>query len=165
MAVSLADRSSKNKTFFFVDYEGTKEYTANTALSTVATAAERRGDFANSFFNNQPTQIFDPATYNTATRTRLPFANRIIPANRIDPVAAKVGSFSVDPNRSSIINNYFSNPRSNANTHKGDLRIDHTINMGEDGALRLQQAGLLPAAGIEPPCPGIWRRGPGVQPE
>ncbi|MFN0105787.1 MAG: carboxypeptidase regulatory-like domain-containing protein [Bryobacteraceae bacterium] len=118
----------RNKTFFFVDYEGTKEYTADTAQSTVPTAAERRGDFSNSYFNNQPTQIFDPATYNTATRARLPFANRMIPADRIDPVAAKVGTYSVEPNRNSIINNYFSNPRSNGNTHKGDLRIDHTFN-------------------------------------
>ena len=42
-------------------------------------------------------------------------------------MAAKVGAFSPDPNRNSIINNYFSNPRSNANTHKGDVRVDHTF--------------------------------------
>ncbi|MDP2996768.1 MAG: TonB-dependent receptor [Bryobacterales bacterium] len=118
----------KNKTFFFVNYEGTKEYTADTAQPTVATAAERRGDFSsNSFFNNRPTQIFDPATYNAQTRARQPFANNVIPATRIDPVAAKVAAFSPNPNRGSIINNYFSNPRSDANTHKGDLRIDHTV--------------------------------------
>jgi hypothetical protein len=117
----------KNKTFFFVNYEGTKEYTAGTAQSTVATAAEARGDFSNSFFNNRPTQIFDPATYNATTRARLPFAGNVIPANRIDPVAARVASFSPGPNREGIINNYFSNPRSDAATHKGDLRIDHTL--------------------------------------
>ncbi len=117
----------RNKTFFFVNYEGTKEYTARTAQSTVATAAEKRGDFSSSFFNNRPTQIFDPATYNAATRSRLPFAGNIIPTNRIDAVAANVAAFSPNPNREGIINNYFSNPRSDANTHKGDIRIDHTI--------------------------------------
>lgn len=133
----------KNKTFFFVDYEGTKEFTADTALSTVPTAAERRGDFTNSFFNNLPTQIFDPGTYNTATRARLPFADRTIPANRIDPVAAKVASFGVQPNRAGIINNYFSNPRTNANTHKGDVRIDHTFNTANTVYFRYSQQDYL----------------------
>jgi len=133
----------KNKTFFFADYEGSKEFTADTALSTVPTAAERRGDFTNSFFNNQPTQIFDPVTYNATTRTRLPFANRTIPANRIDPVAAKVASFGVEPNRAGIINNYFSNPRSNANTHKGDVRIDHTFNTANTVYFRYSQQDYL----------------------
>ncbi|MCX6602816.1 MAG: TonB-dependent receptor, partial [Acidobacteria bacterium] len=133
----------KNKTFFFADYEGTKEFTADTALSTVPTAAERRGDFANSFFNNLPTQIFDPGTYNTATRARLPFADRTIPANRIDPVAARVASFGVQPNRAGIINNYFSNPRSNANTHKGDVRIDHTFNTANTVYFRYSQQDYL----------------------
>lgn len=133
----------KNKTFFFVDYEGTKEFTADTAFSTVPTGAERRGDFTNSFFNNQPTQIFDPGTYNATTRARLPFANRTIPANRIDPVAAKVSSFGVEPNRAGIINNYFSNPRSNANTHKGDVRIDHTINIANTVYFRYSQQDYL----------------------
>ena len=133
----------KNKTFFFADYEGTKEFTADTALSTVPTAAERRGDFTNSFFNNQPTQIFDPGTYNATTRARLPFANRTIPANRIDPVAAKVASFGVEPNRAGIINNYFSNPRTNANTHKGDVRIDHTFNTANTVYFRYSQQDYL----------------------
>jgi outer membrane receptor protein involved in Fe transport len=121
----------KNKTFFFVNYEGTKEYTADTAQPTVATAAERSGDFSHSFFNNRPTQIFDPATYDPVTRMRQPFPNNIIPSSRIDPVAANVAAFSPDPNRNTIINNYFSNPRTDANTHKGDLRIDHTFSAAD----------------------------------
>lgn len=146
----------KNKTFFFVDYEGTKEYTADTAQSTVATAAERRGDFSGSFFNNQPTQIFDPATYNTTTRARLPFAGNIIPSARIDPVAAKVASYSPDPNRGGIINNYFSNPRSNANTHKGDVRIDHTFGPNDTiyGRYSRQDYLLTPESNLPAPAFG-----------
>src|SRR5574340_92698 len=117
----------KDRTFFFVNYEGTKQVTADTAQVTVATAAERSGDFSNSYFNNRPTQIFDPATYNAQTRQRQPFPGNVIPPNRIDPVAAKVASFVPNPNQAGIINNYFANPRTRPATHKGDLRIDHTI--------------------------------------
>jgi hypothetical protein len=117
----------RDKTFFFVNYEATREFTADTTFVTVATPEEKAGNFSRSFFNNNPTQIFDPATYNAQTRMRQPFPNNIIPADRIDPVAARVASFAPDPNRPGIINNYFANPRTSANTHKGDLRIDHTI--------------------------------------
>ena len=144
----------KNKTFFFVDYEGTKEFTADTAQSTVVTPAERRGDFTSSFFNNRPTQIFDPATYNATTRARQPFANNIIPASRIDPVAAKVASFSPDPNRDSILNNYFSNPTSTANTHKGDVRIDHTFGPSDTiyGRYSYQNYLLTPETSLPAPA-------------
>jgi len=146
----------KNKTFFFVDYEGTKEYTADTAQSTVATAAEKRGDFSNSYFNNAPTQIFDPATYNATTRARLPFAGNIIPGARIDPVAAKVASFSPDPNRGGIINNYFSNPRSHADTHKGDIRVDHTFGPNDTiyGRYSKQDYLLTPESALPAPAFG-----------
>jgi outer membrane receptor protein involved in Fe transport len=146
----------KNKTFFFVDYEGTKEYTADTAQPTVATPAERRGDFSNSFFNNRPTQIFDPATYNAQTRARAPFPNNVIPAGRLDPVAVKIASFSPDPNRDTIINNYFSNPRSDANTHKGDVRIDHTLSASDTiyGRYSYQNYFLLPEGPLPAPAFG-----------
>ena len=116
----------RNRTFFFVDYEGTKEYTADTRQSTVATPAEIRGDFSQSYFNNVPNRIFDPATYNPTTRARQQFPNNIIPSNRIDPVAAR-SRVHPAPNRSTIINNYLSNPRTDNTVHKGDLRIDHVI--------------------------------------
>lgn len=117
----------RNKTFFFANYEGTIERQADTSFRTVATEAERRGDFSRGFFNNVPTQIFDPATYNATTRARQPFPGNIIPAGRIDPVAAKVAGYSPNPNQSTIINNYFSNPKTVSDTHKGDVRIDHTF--------------------------------------
>lgn len=146
----------RNKTFFFVSYEGTKEYTADTAQSTVATPAERRGDFSNSFFNNRPAQIFDPATYDAQTRARQPFAGNVIPANRIDPVAAHVAGFSPDPNRASIINNYFSNPRSDANTHKGDVRVDHTFGPNDTiyGRFSKQHYLLTPESSLPAPAFG-----------
>ncbi len=146
----------RNKTFFFVNYEGTKEFTAGTTQQTVATPREIQGDFSQSFFNNVPNQIFDPATYNPTTRARQQFPNNIIPSTRIDPVAATVAAFTPPPNRDSIINNYFSNPRTDNTTHKGDLRIDHTFGSNDTlyGRYSKQDSFLSPESGLPPPAFG-----------
>jgi hypothetical protein len=146
----------RNKTFFFVNYEGTKEYTAGTTQQTVATPAETKGDFSNSYFNNVRTQIFDPASYDPATRARAPFANNVIPESRIDPVAANVAAFSPAPNRNSIINNYFANPRTDTSTHKGDIRIDHTFGPNDTiyGRYSKQNYYMLPESGLPAPAFG-----------
>ncbi len=64
----------KDKTFFFVGYEGLRIAQRETFLYTVPTMAERGGDFT-----GQP-QIFDPSTYNPGTGLRQPFLNNMIPA-------------------------------------------------------------------------------------
>lgn len=153
----------RNRTFFFVDYEGTKEYTADTTQSTVATPAEIRGDFSQSYFNNVPNRIFDPATYNPTTRARQQFPNNIIPSNRIDPVAAAVAAFTPAPNRSTIINNYFSNPRTDNTVHKGDLRIDHVIGSNDTiyGRYSKQDSFLSPESGL--PAPAFGNGDPAFQ--
>ncbi|MCW5965227.1 MAG: TonB-dependent receptor [Bryobacterales bacterium] len=146
----------RNRTFFFVNYEGTKEYTADTVQQTVATPMEIRGDFSQSFFNNVPNQVFDPATYNTTTRARQQFPNNIIPNTRIDPVAATVAAFTPAPNRNTIINNYFANPRTDNTTHKGDLRIDHTIGNNDTiyGRYSKQDSFLNPESWLPAPAFG-----------
>ncbi|MBL8227952.1 MAG: carboxypeptidase regulatory-like domain-containing protein [Bryobacterales bacterium] len=146
----------RNKTFFFVNYEGTLERTADTALSTVATAQERRGDFSRAFFNNVPTQIFDPATYNSTTRARQPFAGNVIPTSRLDPVAVRIAGFAPDPNQGGLINNYFSNPKTTADTHKGDVRIDHNISAKDTvyGRFSYQNFFQIGSSNLPPPAFG-----------
>src|SRR6266446_6704826 len=72
----------KNKLFFFGAWEGTYETTSATRTGTMPTAAMRGGDF--SAFG---TTIYDPATGNPDGSGRTPFANNVIPANRISPIA------------------------------------------------------------------------------
>jgi hypothetical protein len=69
----------KNKLFWFMDYEGTKQsqYAADPNL-TLPTAAMRTGDFSAA-----PTIIYDPLTGNPDGTGRTPFPNNTIPANRI----------------------------------------------------------------------------------
>jgi len=62
--------SSKNKIFFFGDYQGTRRRTGASVLTHVPTAAERQGDF--SAFG---VPIFDPLTGNSDGSGRTQFAD------------------------------------------------------------------------------------------
>ena len=74
----------KNKLFWFMDYEGTKQvqYASDVNL-TLPTAAMRTGDFSAA-----PTVIYDPLTGNPDGTGRTAFPGNIIPSNRI---ASRVG--------------------------------------------------------------------------
>ena len=49
------------------------------------TPAIKRGDMSGS-----PLEIYDPLTGNAAGAGRVPFANKQVPLNRIDPIAGKI---------------------------------------------------------------------------
>ena len=74
----------RNKTFFFVDWQGTRLDTGIVRTSTVPTSAQKRGLFS------QP--IFDPLTTRETGigYVRDPFPGNMIPAERIDPAARAV---------------------------------------------------------------------------
>src|SRR6266849_5736484 len=67
----------KNKTFFFVDWQGTRLRTGLTRFSTVPTLGQRQGVFS--------TPIYDPATPD-----RQPFPGNTIPVNRFDATGQQV---------------------------------------------------------------------------
>ena len=71
----------RNRTFFFANYEGTRERQGNTVNRTSPTQAMLNGDF--SAVSNT---IYDPMT--TSGGTRLPFTGNRIPANRLSSQAA-----------------------------------------------------------------------------
>lgn len=79
--------SGKNKTFFFVDYEGFRRTSQNLAIFTVPTAAMRQGNFS-----ALPAKIFDPmsTTPSGSSYTRTQFPGNMIPASRFDPVTMKM---------------------------------------------------------------------------
>jgi len=71
--------NGKNKLFFFMDYQGTrrKQYASATNL-TLPSTAMRTGDFTSTGVT-----IYDPLTGNPDGTGRTPFANNVIPTNRI----------------------------------------------------------------------------------
>jgi hypothetical protein len=85
----------KNKMFTFFAYEGWRTKEPKDTLRTMPTDLERVGDFSRSLNRSGGLRtIYDPTTtvLNTATNTatRQPFANNVIPANRIDPTARRI---------------------------------------------------------------------------
>jgi trimeric autotransporter adhesin len=102
----------KNKTFFWF---ATEDYhnisTRNSPGIVLPTALERTGDFSKTTSGSNPIVIYDPLTHQ-------PFPGNVIPANRINPIAAKMVSYLPAPtssnsnlaanfNSQAIINDYF----------------------------------------------------------
>ncbi|MGH9843131.1 MAG: carboxypeptidase regulatory-like domain-containing protein, partial [Blastocatellia bacterium] len=83
----------KNKLFFFGSWERTVRRQNASAFRTLPTAALRQGDFTGT-----GAAIYDPATGNADGSGRQLFPNNRIPANRIDPIAAKLIALIPDPN-------------------------------------------------------------------
>src|SRR5690349_8422716 len=85
----------KNKLFNFFVYEKWKVTQPASKEQTLPTDAEKGGDFSHQLTPQGNLQtIYDPFTTQfdpaTSTVTRQPFPGNIIPANRIDPAAAKL---------------------------------------------------------------------------
>jgi hypothetical protein len=132
----------KNKTFFFVDYQGTRVRQSQTFISTVPTAAERTGDFSDLLGTdgqgNITGQIYDPLTTNSVTNARTPFPGNIIPpcvgATRrsatggscLDPAALNVINLFPLPNipGAGTANNFLYNPVASNNQDSFDVRLD-----------------------------------------
>ncbi|MDZ4802784.1 MAG: TonB-dependent receptor [Bryobacteraceae bacterium] len=87
--------NGRNKLFFMLSLEALRERNPQIQIWTVPTAAELTGDFSSLVTNTrQQVAIYDPMT-----NPRQPFPGNRIPANRINPVAAKAASFYPKPNR------------------------------------------------------------------
>src|SRR5438876_1027863 len=83
----------RDKLFYFVSYEGTRDRQQLSRTVSVPTAAMRRGDLSAS-----PTAIYDPLTGNPNGSGRTAFSNNIIPVERIDPTARRLVSLIPLPN-------------------------------------------------------------------
>jgi hypothetical protein len=81
----------KDRTFFWFATEDYRNVsTRNSPGLVVPTSLERRGDFSQTRSGTTPVIIYDPLTHQ-------PFPGNIIPANRINPVAAKILSYVPAP--------------------------------------------------------------------
>ena len=116
----------KNKTFFFVDYEGFRRTSLSSFLVTVPTLAMRTGDFS------RENRVFDPLTTRPnpsgSGTIRDQFTNNIIPSGKFDPVTLKLINAYPSPQNSGSFNNYLANTTQRQSWNQGDVRIDHQIN-------------------------------------
>lgn len=82
---TLGGPVARNKLFYFVSYEGTRQLQNVSRTMSVPTEALRRGDFTAT-----GTTIYDPLTGNPDGTGRSPFPGDVIPASRISPVAREI---------------------------------------------------------------------------
>ncbi len=93
--------NGRDRTFYFVNYEGTQIRGADYARTIVPTVLERNGDFSQTKdLQGRPFTIYDPATTRPSGSgyVRSPFPDNIIPKNRIDPVALRALAYYPLPN-------------------------------------------------------------------
>src|SRR5262249_55929925 len=125
--------NGRNKTFWYYAYEGNKWGGPQTFTGTVPTEAERRGDFSALLKLGTQYQIYDPLTTVPAANgrfSRQPFANNIIPTNRLEPIALKLLSFYPLPNQpgtSDGRNNYFHSSKALEDYYVHFARVDHAF--------------------------------------
>jgi len=162
----------KNKLFFFVSDETTRQRTYNgnaqgqtgtSGFVSLPPADLRRGDFSNT-----ATPIYDPLTGNQTTgvgRVPFAFANcgltstadprfascNFIPANRINPISAAMLAKLVQPTQAGYTNNYFVVNGYDTTYHKIDAKV--TYNPGPKLNLNARM-GFLPS----------WERSLGILP-
>jgi hypothetical protein len=120
----------KNKTFFFGAFEWLPDRFPEPTTTTVPTEKMRNGDFSELLA--QGVIIYDPLTAQTVGSrvVRQPFPGNIIPANRINPIAAKVLSYYPLPNETpsaSLQDNFvYENPRTDS-FNSQSVRVDHSL--------------------------------------
>lgn len=128
----------RNRTFWFVAYEGLRDRRALSQTYTIPSPEQLQGDFSKTFnAAGQPITIFDPLTTRPDPQRpgnflRDPFPANRIPADRIDPVAAKIRNFWPKPTSAgtgpAAVNNW-TGAGSTPNTQdQYSVRMDHAIN-------------------------------------
>ena len=109
----------KNRTFFFVDYEGTRLREGVTRVTNVPTLAEREGDFSQSLFARP-----------NVPGTAIPFPGGMIPLPFQDPRGRAIAALFPDPNRNMPFANFVSSPTLEDDIHQFDARLDQSVRNG-----------------------------------
>jgi hypothetical protein len=102
ITATLSGPIRKDKTFFMLSYEHLRDVQPEPATYTVPTLRMRQGDFS-----EWSTLVYDPTTASGSNNQRTPFAGNLIPAGRIDPIAARYLSYYPEPNQPGLEDNYF----------------------------------------------------------
>jgi hypothetical protein len=163
---SLGGPIARNKTFFFVNYEGLRHTKADTMIDTVPTELEVTGDFSNSGttiynpFSSHPNPNFDPTkpiSPANPQNIRDPFPGNIIPSNLINSAAALfLGKYLPRPNMEMGMNgcgmtmngaptvvgagvdcnNYLDVRNERHITDQGTIRVDQMFGRGDSVSVR-----------------------------
>jgi hypothetical protein len=122
----------KKHIYVFGDYEGLRDSNPSSLLTTMPTAAQRAGDFSQTFnANGTLSTIYNPFTTvqnPDGTYSRTPFANNVIPASMFDSIGQKVVGLLPLPNQPgtgpAAINNYAAGGKTLDINNRFDIRVD-----------------------------------------
>ena len=117
----------KDRTFFFADYQGTRQLLGRVRISTVPTLLQRQGIFTEPI-NGVAPKIYDPTT--TAPKpgggfTRTQFPNNSIPMKNMDSIALELLDRYPKPNLPGTANNFRLIGNEPDTQDQFDTRIDH----------------------------------------
>ena len=134
--------NGKNKTFFFVNYEGFRLREGVSYTETVPTLAERSGNLAG-LAASQGLNIYDPLTTcgpgagypracgpNEATGSRLQFAGNMIPTSRINPTSLTLLGLYPMPNapgNGTGVGNWVGNGSQGGSQNETVVHIDQNV--------------------------------------
>lgn len=116
---NLGGPIKKDKTFFFVNYEGLRLRQSETRTATIPTSRMRAGDFS-----ELSAQIRDP-------QTGQPFPGNVIPANRLHPTGVKMMNLYPNTNLSAIARNFVASPKSPDDSNQFTFRVDHNFSTSD----------------------------------
>jgi hypothetical protein len=118
-----------NRTFFFMDYQGTRRRTrAGSTIYDLAPLAFRTGDFSTLGRN-----IYDPMSRRlgpSGTVIGDPFPNNQIPTIRLNPTSLQIETQIPAPNfgpPGAAARNYFASPKQTLDGDQFDVRVDQKI--------------------------------------
>lgn len=109
---SLGGPIVRDRTHFFLNYDGIRRVTTSTNTALTPTLVSRTGDLRGLRAANDPS-------------TGAPFPNNIVPASRVSPVSAKLIAFWPEPNQPDPVRNFLNSARSTDDRHSGIARVDH----------------------------------------
>ena len=130
---SVGGHIIKNKLFFFGDAQLTRRRDGSSVKTSVPTLAARNGDLSG-YLNGGTNQIYDPGTGNQSTGVgRMPFANNVIPTNRLSSQALNILKLIPLPNAPGdpgkpYSNNYVAAGSRAFDSNNWDSRWDYFIN-------------------------------------
>ncbi|MBI4902296.1 MAG: TonB-dependent receptor [Acidobacteria bacterium] len=171
--------NGKNRTFFFLSYEGFRNRKGgNTNAIALPPAEFYQGDFRNAVSRTLQNgayiryNVFDPATtaYVGPNYVRTPFPNNIIPLSRFDPISRKflelgqqtmTGGLRTDvvPGTPEYwLENYWQRGTSINPNNKGSAKFDHILTAAHrlSGYVAFSKRESIPGPGGANGIPGIW---------
>jgi hypothetical protein len=129
---------SKDKTFFFGNWEAVKQRTELREIRTVPTAPQKQGDFSQTRdAQNRQVVIYDPLSSrpdpaNPGNRIRSAFPGNLIPRDRIHPVSRAVADYYPAANTPGALftdaNNFFGQASRPVNKDVYGIKLDHYLN-------------------------------------